>query len=60
MSHSKGSCDSDMSEIEQVGLARSTDLGLPLRRSIRVRNRNKTDIEDMDDRLVADDEESRP
>ena len=64
MSHSKGSGDSDMSENEQLGLAsgaiRSKDLGLPLRRSSRLRNRNKTDIEDLDDGLVADDEESRP
>ena len=64
MSHSKGSGDSDMSENKQLGLAsgavRSKDLGLPLRRSSRLRNRNKTDIEDLDDGLVADDEESRP
>ena len=64
MSHSKGSGDSDMSENEQLGLAsgaiRSKYLGLPLRRSSRLRNRNKTDIEDLDDGLVADDEESRP
>ena len=47
MSHSKGSGDSDMSENEQLGLAsgavRSKHLGLPLRRSSRLRNRNKTD-----------------
>ena len=64
MSHSKGSGDSDMSENEQLGVAsdaiRSKDLGLPLRRSSRLRNRNKTDIEDLGDGLVADDEESRP
>ena len=48
-----------MSENEQLGLAsgaiRSKDLGLPLRRSSRLRNRNKTDIEDLDDGLVEDD-----
>ena len=64
MSHSKGLGDSDMSENEQLGLAsgaiRSKDLGLPLRRSSMLRNRNKTDIEDLDDGLVADYEESRP
>ena len=64
MSHSKGSGDSDMSENEQLtvasGTLKSKDLGLPLRRSSRLRNRNKTDVEDLDDRLVADDEESRP
>ena len=64
MSHSKGSGDSDMSENKQLrvasGTLKSKDLGLPLRRSSGLRNRNKTDIEDLDDRLVADDEESRP